>query len=63
MLQPLSVACISLAAKMEESEVPILLDLQVSFPVFQRFIDASRFYERRCWFHVFLSGTFVRDVL
>ncbi|KAG0559521.1 hypothetical protein KC19_10G111500 [Ceratodon purpureus] len=29
MLQLLSVACISLAAKMEESEVPILLDLQV----------------------------------
>lgn len=29
MLQLLSVACISLAAKMEESEVPMLLDLQV----------------------------------
>ncbi|XP_024383721.1 cyclin-D4-2 isoform X2 [Physcomitrium patens] len=29
MLQLLSVSCISLAAKMEESEVPILLDLQV----------------------------------
>ncbi|KAG0559519.1 hypothetical protein KC19_10G111400 [Ceratodon purpureus] len=29
MLQLLSVACISLAAKMEESHVPILLDLQV----------------------------------
>jgi cyclin D1/2/4 len=29
MLQLLSVACISLAAKMEETEVPILLDLQV----------------------------------
>lgn len=29
MLQLLSVACISLAAKMEESEVPILLELQV----------------------------------
>lgn len=30
MLQLLSVACVSLAAKMEESEVPILLDLQVN---------------------------------
>jgi hypothetical protein len=29
MLQLLSVACLSLAAKMEETEVPILLDLQV----------------------------------
>jgi hypothetical protein len=29
MLQLLSVACMSLAAKMEETEVPILLDLQV----------------------------------
>jgi hypothetical protein len=29
MLQLLSVACISLAAKMEETEVPVLLDLQV----------------------------------
>jgi len=33
MLQLLSVACISLAAKMEESEVPILLDLQVCAPI------------------------------
>jgi hypothetical protein len=31
MLQLLSVACISLAAKMEESEVPILLDFQVGW--------------------------------
>lgn len=29
MLQLLSVACTSLAAKMEESDVPILLDFQV----------------------------------
>lgn len=29
MLQLLSVACISLAAKMEETEVPVLLDLQI----------------------------------
>lgn len=29
MLQLLSVACVSLAAKMEETEVPVLLDLQV----------------------------------
>jgi len=31
MFQLLSVACISLAAKMEETEVPILLDLQVLY--------------------------------
>ena len=29
MIQLLSVACLSLAAKMEETEVPLLLDLQV----------------------------------
>ncbi|XWS63015.1 hypothetical protein CRYUN_Cryun06bG0060300 [Craigia yunnanensis] len=33
-LQLLSVACLSLAAKMEESEVPLLLDLQVFEPRF-----------------------------
>ncbi|XP_076954816.1 cyclin-D4-1-like [Bidens hawaiensis] len=33
-LQLLSVACVSLAAKMEEPEVPLLLDLQVSDPRF-----------------------------
>ncbi|KAI7734836.1 hypothetical protein M8C21_030678 [Ambrosia artemisiifolia] len=32
--QLLSVACLSLAAKMEEPEVPLLLDLQVSEPRF-----------------------------
>ncbi|XP_076886581.1 cyclin-D4-1-like [Bidens hawaiensis] len=32
--QLLSVACLSLAAKIEESEVPLLLDLQVSDPLF-----------------------------
>jgi hypothetical protein len=30
MMQLLSVACLSLAAKMEETEVPLLLDLQVN---------------------------------
>lgn len=30
MSQLLSVACLSLAAKMEETEVPLSLDLQVS---------------------------------
>jgi cyclin D1/2/4 len=37
MFQLLSVACISLAAKMEETEVPILLDLQVQDDVEQIF--------------------------
>lgn len=30
MMQLLAVACLSLAAKMEETEVPVSLDLQVS---------------------------------
>jgi cyclin D1/2/4 len=38
MLQLLSVACMSLAAKMEETEVPILLDLQVESCTVCRFI-------------------------
>lgn len=29
MMQLLAVACLSLAAKMEETEVPLILDLQV----------------------------------
>lgn len=29
MMQLLTVACLSLAAKMEETEVPLILDLQV----------------------------------
>jgi hypothetical protein len=38
MLQLLSVACMSLAAKMEETEVPILVDLQVESYTVCRFI-------------------------
>eukprot|EP00252_Welwitschia_mirabilis_P020130 TRINITY_DN4863_c0_g1_i1.p1 TRINITY_DN4863_c0_g1~~TRINITY_DN4863_c0_g1_i1.p1 ORF type:complete len:296 (-),score=68.96 TRINITY_DN4863_c0_g1_i1:64-951(-) len=34
MMQLLSVACLSLAAKMEETQVPVLLDLQTEDPVF-----------------------------
>lgn len=32
MMQLLAVACLSLAAKMEETEVPLCLDLQVNVP-------------------------------
>lgn len=34
MMQLLAITCLSLASKMEETEVPFILDLQVSFLVF-----------------------------
>ena len=41
MIQLLSVACLSLAAKMEETEVPLSLDLQVKNELSFRFLHRS----------------------
>jgi len=39
MMQLLAVACLSLAAKLEETEVPLSLDLQVSLILSYGFIN------------------------
>ena len=48
MRQLLSVSCLSLAAKMEDTDVSLLLDLQVS--VFMRFSLFSWFFVRFFYF-------------
>lgn len=39
MMQLLAVTCLSLAAKMEETETPPIVDFQVRFPVLDELIE------------------------
>ncbi|XP_074558732.1 cyclin-D3-1-like [Curcuma longa] len=47
MMQLLSVACLSLAAKMEETEVPLILDLQLSLNCVEQVGEAKFLFEAK----------------